>query len=115
MSAVESGRGDVTARSIGQASATASQSAPVRDDYWTVIRLAPQGPGSCLTHECLYQKVTYNVKASIRQIETWGQVKEGYLSLLWSVAMPSVRTTAPFFLLIFIFCFAAISGTSASC
>lgn len=30
-------------------------------------------------------QVVYNVKASIRQIETWGKVKEGYLSLLWYV------------------------------
>ena len=36
-----------------------------------------------LTDDLASLQVTYNVKASIRQIETWGKVKEGYLSLLW--------------------------------
>ena len=51
---MESGRGDVTARSAA-------------------------------SRQSQREAVTYNVKASIRQIETWQFVKRSYLSLLWWV------------------------------
>ena len=37
--------------------------------------------------------VVYNVKASIRQIETWDDVKSGYLSLLWYICFVLIFIT----------------------
>ena len=38
---------------------------------------------SAASRQSQREAVAYNVKASIRQIETWQYVKRSYLSLLW--------------------------------